>query len=142
MVEAPRRRRAARSPYGRADSRPRVHTSSRMREDWPQHFAMTALGFATGLRPSSLRPLRRTGATPDVLWDAGVLLVRRSHTRRDEVMEKTKTGRRQRLTLPPDLVAILRWHVETQLTTEAMQESELLFPSEAGGFRSPTVLQK
>jgi Phage integrase, N-terminal SAM-like domain len=30
-----------------------------MREAFPQHFAMTALGFATGLRPSSLRPLRR-----------------------------------------------------------------------------------
>lgn len=37
---------------------------------------MTFLGFATGLRPSSLRPLRRTGPTPDVLWDQGVFGVR------------------------------------------------------------------
>jgi hypothetical protein len=29
-----------------------------MRRSHPNHFAMTALGFATGLRPSSLRPLR------------------------------------------------------------------------------------
>jgi hypothetical protein len=41
----------------------------------PQHFAMTALGFATGLRPSSLRPLRRRGDTPDVLWSEGAIIV-------------------------------------------------------------------
>lgn len=29
---------------------------------FPQHFAMTTLGFATGVRPSSLRPLRRRAA--------------------------------------------------------------------------------
>ena len=40
-----------------------------LRELFPQHYAMTYLGFATGLRPSSLRPLRRCGATPDVLWN-------------------------------------------------------------------------
>lgn len=33
---------------------------------YPQHFGFVALGFATGLRPSSLRALRRKGATPDV----------------------------------------------------------------------------
>jgi hypothetical protein len=45
-----------------------------------QHYAMTCLGYATGLRPSSLRALRRKGETPDVLWDEGVILVRRSAT--------------------------------------------------------------
>ena len=39
------------------------------------------LGFATGLRPSSLRPLRRDGATPNLLWDRAMLFVRRSQTK-------------------------------------------------------------
>lgn len=113
----------------------------KMRELCPQHFAMVALGFATGLRPSSLRPLRKGGETPDVLWKDGVLLVRRSQTVGDEVMNTTKTGRRQRLALPEELVEILRWHVDT-LAEGPMTESELLFPNEQGGFRSPAVLQK
>jgi hypothetical protein len=53
------------------------------REDaelYPQFFAITALGFATGLRPSSLRPLRRQGDEPDVVWDENILFVRRSQT--------------------------------------------------------------
>lgn len=115
---------------------------ARMRETHPQHFAMTYLGFATGLRPSSLRPLRRKGPTPDVLWDAHVLLVRQSQTDGDEVMPCTKTGTTQRLTLPEELVAVLRWHVETQLRVEPMLESDLLFPSELGGFRSRSVLDR
>ena len=53
--------------------------------------AMTALGFATGLRPSSLRPLRRHGELAGVKWNESVLLVRRSRTVGDEVMETTKT---------------------------------------------------
>ena len=65
-----------------------------VRERHPQHFAFVALGLATGLRPSSLRPLRRRGPTPDVLWSDGVILVPRSHTRRSEVMETTTTGLR------------------------------------------------
>ena len=46
---------------------------AKARERYPQHFAMLALGLATGRRPSELRPLRRTGPTPDILWDEGVL---------------------------------------------------------------------
>jgi hypothetical protein len=34
------------------------------------------------------------------------------------------------------------WHVDTQLITPEMQESELLFPSIAGTYRAPTVLNK
>lgn len=109
-------------------------------ELYPQHFGMVALGFATGLRPSTMRPLRRSGPTPDMLWDTGVLLVRRSQTRNEEVMRKPKTGLRQRLLLPADLVDILRWHVD-QLKG-AMADSELLFPSETGGFRSASWLDK
>ncbi len=108
----------------------------------PRHYAFVALGFATGLRPSSLRPLRRAGAFPDVLWDQGLLLVRRSHTRKNEVMNATKTGVNQRLALPDGLMDVLRWHVETQLWTRHMRQSELLFPSTTGGFRSSSCLDK
>ena len=114
---------------------------SGVRRLFPQHFAIVALGFATGLRPSSLRPLRRRGPEADVLWDQGVVLVRRSHTRRDEVMEATKQKTRYRITLPDDLMAILRWHVD-RLPPGPMHDSDLLFPSETGGFRAASVLDK
>ena len=117
---------------------PRVHEGASSR----QHYAMTYLGFATGLRPSLLRPLRRTGPTPDVLWDEGVVLVRRSHTLGDEVMNTTKTKLRQRITVPPEVMDVLRWHVDTQLTTPEQKASELLFPAEDGGFRSVSFLKK
>jgi site-specific recombinase XerC len=113
-----------------------------MRELYPQHFAMTALGFATGLRPSTMRPLRRSGAQKDVLWEDHVLLVRRSQTVGDEVMNTTKTHRRQRIALPTDLVTILQWHVDTLPDEGPMAESDLLFPSETGGFRAPSALDK
>jgi len=105
-----------------------------------QHFAMLALGLATGRRPSELRPLRRQGSTPDILWGDGVLLVRRSETR-GEVMETTKTGRRLRIPLPAELMEILQWHVDT-LSDGPMRESELLFPSMSGGYRAPSCLDK
>jgi len=112
-----------------------------MRSDYPQHFAMTYLGIALGLRPSSMRPLRRQGPTPDVLWDQNVILVRRSHTLGNEVMNCPKTGRRQRISVPPELMQVLRWHVETQLGTPEQQEPELLFPAEDGGFRNEHCLR-
>jgi integrase len=111
-------------------------------ELYPQHFAMTYLALATGLRPSSLRPLRRSGKEADVLWDTGVLLVRRSQTGAGEVMNKTKTGYRQRITLPKEVIDVLRWHVETQLHSPEQQASELLFPSVLGRFRAPDLLNK
>lgn len=113
-----------------------------MREEYPQHYAITYLGFATGLRPSSLRPLRRKGLTPDVQWDAGAILVRRSHTLGKEVMETTKTGVRQRINLPPEAMAVLKWHVDSLLTTPEQQASDLLFPREDGGYRSESSLKK
>jgi hypothetical protein len=103
---------------------------------------MTYLGLATGLRPSSMRPLRRTGPTPDVLWDQGVILIRRSHTLGDEFMKTTKTGLRQRITAPSEVMDVLRWHLDTQLTTPEQKASELLFPAEDGGFRSEAFLKK
>ncbi len=107
---------------------------------YPQHFAMLALGIATGRRPSELRPLRRAGDTPDILWDTGELLIRRSETL-GVVNDRTKTKRRLRIPLPKDLVDILRWHVD-QLPEGPMQTSNLLFPSRTGEFRAPSVLDK
>jgi integrase len=113
-----------------------------LREMFPQHYAMTYLGFATGLRPSSLRPLRRSGLTPDVLWEQKRLLVRRSQTIGKRVLNSTKQKTRYAIDLPEEVMDVLRWHVETQLTEPEQQDSELLFPSITGGFRSPTVLNK
>jgi integrase len=115
---------------------------AKMRELCPQHFAFVCLGFFLGHRPSTLRPLRRSGATPDVILDEGLLLIRQSHSEGDEVMATTKTKTRQRITLPPVLVDVLRWHLATQLSTPEQKASELLFPAEDGGFRSRSALKK
>lgn len=131
-----------------------------MRVLYPEHYAFVFLGFTTGLRPSSLRPLRHRGAHADVKWDEGKLLVRRSHTHRTEVMDSTKTGRDQVLALDERQLEVLRWHVQ-RLDTEnekrrrrapenadAMAASELLFPSpptkwnNGGGFRAMSCLDK
>lgn len=109
---------------------------------YPQHYCMTVLGLVTGLRPSSLRPLRRCGETPDVRWEKAVLEIRRSQTIGERVMKTTKTKRHQTISLPPALLELLEWHVRTQLTTPEMQASELLFPSVDGGFRAASVLNK
>jgi integrase len=113
----------------------------KVRELYPQHFAFVALGFATGLRLSSLRPLRRRGDSADILWDHGVLLVRRSQTGDAEPMETTKTGKLQRITLPDDLIEILDWHVK-QLPEGPMRDSDLLFPSETGNYRAASCLDR
>jgi integrase len=113
-----------------------------MHEVFPQHYAMTYLGFATGLRPSSMRPLRRNGTTPDVRLDECVVLVRRSHTLGDEVMDTTKTKLRQRISVPSEVMDVLRWHVETQLILPEQIESDLLFPAADGGFLSEHCLRK
>jgi integrase len=56
-------------------------------------------------------------------------------------METTKTKRRQRIELPPDLVEILRWHID-RLPEGPQQASDLLFPSIVGGFHARSVLDK
>ncbi len=109
-----------------------------MREKFPQFFAMAFTGFATGLRPSSFRPLRRTGATPDVLWEEGSLLVRRSHTRGDVEMSGTKTGGNDEISVPAELIAVLRWHVDTQLRP-GPQGVGAAVPIRGGGYRSQSM---
>lgn len=115
---------------------------AKFRELYPQHFGMFALGLLTGLRPSSLRPLRRAGDEPDVVWQDKRLHVRRSHTHGVEVMRTTKQKRRYSIELPDGAIEILRWHIETQLRTDEQRHSELLFTSETGGFRTQKVLNR
>jgi hypothetical protein len=112
------------------------------RDRFPQHFAYALLGLSLGQRECTLRPLRRSGPTPDFIPCESLLLIRRSHTRGQVVMDMTKTKRDQTLKLPPALVRVLEWHVETQLTTDAMKASELLFPAEDGRLRGPSGLRK
>ena len=108
----------------------------------PSHYAMIYLGLVTGLRPSSLRPLRRRGVEADVEWETGRIRVRRSHSLGEEIMRTTKQKRKYAITLPKEAMDVLRWHVASQLTTPEQQESDLLFPAVNGKFRSPSVLNK
>ncbi len=77
-----------------------------------------------------------------MLWDGSRLLVRRSQTVDDEVMKTTKQKKRYGIDLPEEAIDVLRWHIETQLTTPEQRDSQLLFPSVNGGYRSPSVLNK
>jgi site-specific recombinase XerD len=113
---------------------------ARMRRTFPQHYAMVYLGLVTGLRPSTLRPLRRRGKDADVLWDEGVLLVRRSNSLRQEVMNTTKTGHTYRLALPPAAMRELKAHVGR--LKGRRRESDLLFPSKRAGLMSRSALDK
>lgn len=125
---------------------------------FPEYFAMIYVMLMTGLRPSTLRPLRWKGEDPDVRLDEAELLLRKSQTMGDEVMPFTKTAKDQVIHMPPDMVAILRWHLERLKTenehravrfphlAQAMAKSELLFPARpnrwnhGGGFLSANVL--
>jgi hypothetical protein len=95
-----------------------------------------------GLRPSSLYALRRSGEDADVKWDQGIILVRRSRGIKGRVMEMTKTNHDQVIKVPDFVMSVLRWHVDKQLITRDMERSELLFPSELGGFRHNSALAK
>lgn len=57
------------------------------------------------------------------------------------MVETTKAGRKLRIPAPPELPKILRNHVR-QLPPDSMRDSDLLFPSEAGAYRSSTCLTK
>jgi integrase len=111
-------------------------------ERYPQHFAVILLGSVTGLRPSSLYALRRSGDNADVKWDQGLLLIRRSRGIKGRVMEMTKTNHDQVIKIPDFVVSVLRWHVDKQLITRDMERSDLLFPSEVGTFRRNSTLAK
>lgn len=144
------------------DERPNSVTSAKardfleeMRKRFPQHYAMTLLGFGTGKRPSTLRPIRARGRECDVDWEEGFVRFRRSHTRRGEFMAGTKTGTFERTNLPPEVVAALKAHIDLVQAPpmnargkpplwwrEEMAKSDLLFPARNGGPRSPSCLDK
>lgn len=113
----------------------------KMLELFPQHYAMTLLSFVLGHRPSTLRPLRRSGPNRDFIQEEGLLYIRRSYTIGAEAMDATKTKRDQDIALPSEVVKVLQWHIDTQLITDEQVDSELLFPSRKGGFRSSSCLQ-
>lgn len=117
---------------------------AKTRELYPQHYALEVLGLATGLRPSTLRPLRRKGPEADLDLARGILRVRRSNSKGDAVMLSTKTGRHQTIHLPPELTAILREQcaLVEALEADGQKKSDLLFPSRLGGFRSRSGLDK
>jgi hypothetical protein len=112
------------------------------KEMFPQHYAMTFLGLVLGHRPSTLRPLRRSGKSADLDFSTGRILIRRSNTESDEVEDFTKTKKDQDIPLPKSVLDVLRWHVDTQMETWQMRKSDLLFPTRDGGFRSRSCLDK
>lgn len=57
-------------------------------------------------------------------------------------MNTTKQRVKYRIHLPAEAISLLRWHVETQLSTPEQQESDLLFPAVRGGYRTASVLNK
>jgi hypothetical protein len=114
---------------------------AKLKELHPNHYAMVLLGMVTGARPSTLRPLRRSGPECDVLWDEGALLLRRSNSRRAEIMDRTKTALDQEIPLPVGVQQVLKDHVAS-LPAGLMRESEYLFPSLTGGMRTRSVLDK
>jgi Ribonuclease toxin, BrnT, of type II toxin-antitoxin system len=52
------------------------------------------------------------------------------------------TKLRQRITVPSEVMGVLRWHLATQLTTPEQKASELLFPAEDGAMRSVSFQKK
>lgn len=98
---------------------------------WAQWFPMVLLGFVTGLRPSTLRPLRRRGPNADIDWDTGLLDVRRSNAVGDDVVDAPKEGTPHTIVLPPSVLAVLREHVDGLVGKAA--KSDLLFPSRRTG---------
>ena len=110
-----------------------------MYERGARHFAVSFLGFVTGLRPSTLFPLR---INEDIRWSEQEIWIRRSHTVAQEVMPTTKTGRGYPIGLPAQVFRILRWHVDNQIDEGPMKESGLIFPSERGTIRFVESLAK
>ncbi len=56
-------------------------------------------------------------------------------------MDTTKTKLRQRLSVPTEVIEVLRDHAKTQLTTPEQIASDLLFPAADGGFLSEHCLR-
>jgi hypothetical protein len=117
---------------------------AKLLELYPQHYAMTYLGFMTGARVSIMTTLRRTGPDADIDWETGRLLHRRSKGHGPEIRNVVKQKDNFGVPLPQDIVEILSWQVDTQLDERQLKSKEhLLFPEAKGAdFRSMTSLTK
>jgi integrase len=109
---------------------------------YPQHYAMAVFGFATGLRGTNISPIRIRGPKADINWETGLCYVRRGAGRLGGIYNTTKQKQRYRITLPPSLIEVLRWHVETQIPEGPPRDSEYLFPSNKGTPRLATTMNK
>lgn len=109
---------------------------------YPQHYAMAVFGFATGLRGTNISPIRIKGPKVDLNWETGLCYVRRGAGRLGAIYETTKQKRRYRITLPPVLLEVLRWHVATQIKEGPARDSDFLFPTENGKPRLATTMNK
>jgi len=119
---------------------------AKMDELYPQHYAQTALGFCIGHRPSTLRPLTRKGPDPDwTVNDEGTsrLRVRKSNSRGQEVMKRTKNRQVIIIDLPVSVTEMLQEHVAKLDECAITRTSDLLFPStRTGRIQSRTTLAK
>lgn len=102
-------------------------------QHYPRLYAYFVLGFVLGQRPSTISPLRRKGPSPDILWESGKVLLRQSHTRGQEILPRTKTGKDLTIEAGPHstLFQVLRWHVD-QIPQGPEADSDLLFPTSSG----------
>jgi hypothetical protein len=110
-----------------------------LKESYPHFYAMAVFGFATGLRGINISALRYRGPEADINWETGLCYVRRGAGRLGGIRNTTKVRRRYRITLPPSLLEVLRWHVE-QIPEGAPRDSNYLFPSEKGTPRLAQVM--
>jgi integrase len=113
-----------------------------MHRHYAHLYAMAVFGFVTGLRGTNISALRHRGDEADINWETGVCYVRRAAGRLGETRNTTKQKQRYRITLPPSLLAILRWHIETQIPKGLPHDSNYLFPSDKGEPRIAQVMNK
>ena len=114
---------------------------AKMKKLFPQFYAMVLLGFGIGSRPSTLRPLRRSGPESDIDWKEGFVFLRRSNPSGKEIRNRTKNKNDLGIPLPPALMRALRVHIAA-LPPGPMKDSIYLFPSTTGGMRSRSALDK
>jgi hypothetical protein len=107
---------------------------------YPQHYVMALLGFVIGQRPSTLRPLRRSGAESDLKFNddgTATILLRRSNSRGQVVTDrarlKTKESKTPKLLLPHDIAKVLKDHIKKLDADPVTAKSDLLFPSPTTG---------
>jgi integrase len=100
---------------------------------YPRWYAFVLLGIVTGQRPSTLRPIRRRGPKADIDFVNKKLYIRRSNPFKQEIMETTKTGIDIELSLPDELVEVLKEQAARVDASKVGPKTDLLFPSPWSG---------